>query len=193
MRATLTPPIRVAADSTVVALVRREGLAEFELNWPTWNFGGAAPVLVACEDFAPTDIAWLFAPPQQVVQLGDSENADPRRLLGALLDHVATPRVILLPERARAEPGAELFAAKSWGMAPAVFHSTVEVRRINGSIPRPWRTEPFLLSIATDHARRLLSPEPAADIGLRGWLREAVALAGGWSICNVESWGWRLR
>jgi hypothetical protein len=192
MRATLTPPIRVAADSTIVALVRRERLAQFRLNWPTWNFGGA-PVLVACEDFAPADIAWLSAPPQRVVPLAQSEIADPRRLLGALLDRVATPRVILLPESARAEPGAELFAARSWGLEPAALHSTVEVRRVNGTGPGPRHTEPLVLSIAADHARRLSSPAPAAGAGFDGWLMQAVTLAGGWSICNVESWGWRLR
>ena len=191
MRATLTPPIRVAADSTIIALVQRERLPEFQRNWPTWNFG-AAPVLVACEDFAPAEIAWLPSP-QRIVQLAHAENADPGQMLAALLERVATGRIIVLPESARAAPGADLFAAAAWAAEPAVLHSTAEVGRVNGTVPKPWRTEPLVLSIATDHARRLPSPEPAAAIGFRGWLIEAVTRAGGWSTCNVEAWGWRLR
>jgi hypothetical protein len=193
MRAKLTPPIPVAADSTIVVVLDRASALQFERNRRSWNFAGNIAVVVAgagaavgglCSAQSSDDIVAL---PQEIA-------SDPRRLMRTLLDRVRTDRVILLPGSARPLPGASLFTAPAWSAAPIALHSTIEVKRANSAVPLPWRSEPLLFSAATDYLDRLCGTELALlpNEDLRSWMRKAVVTrCEGWEICNVESWGWR--
>jgi hypothetical protein len=195
LRAKLTPSIPVAPDSTIVVIVGHGSSQDFQDHRGCWNFAADVPVLTVCAGAVP-DEPRLRQGSTDVLALTGEAAADPRQLMRALLGRVRTGRIILLPPSARPLPGATLFTAPAWSALPIAFHSTAEVRRTNGAVPLPWKTEPLLLSAAVDHLDRLceidLQLEPNDDV--RSWVRKAVALhGGGWEICNVESWGWRVQ
>jgi hypothetical protein len=193
MRARLMTPISVAPDSTIVVILDQASTEHFEHNRRVWKFAGAVPVVVAG---AGTAMDRLRSPPgsHDAVALSPDAAADPRRLMREVLGRVRTARIILLPAGARPMPGASLFTAPAWNAMPIVLHSSAEVKRANGAVPLPWKTEALLLSAATDYLDRLCGiDEPSPENDLGSWVREAlVRQGGGWEICNVENWGWHL-
>jgi hypothetical protein len=186
-------PISVAPDSTIVVILDQASAEHFEHNRRGWKFAGAVPLVVAGAGAA---MDRLRSPQgsHDAVALSPAAAADPRRLMREVLGRVRTARIILLPAGARPMPGASLFTAPAWNAMPIVLHSSAEVKRANGAVPLPWKTEALLLSAATDYLDRLCGidgPSPENDLG--SWLREALVRQGnGWEICNVESWGWHL-
>ena len=187
-------PIPVAADSTILVVIDAESSMEFACNWPSWTFGDGVPVVAGCVGVSRETLDWSGRPPEDIVEL--TSMAGPRAVLGALLQRVRTRRVILLPAGARGLPGATLFTASEWSLAPIVFHSTAEVLRVNGALPMPWRDEPLLVSAATDLMHRFCADTAGdrPDGNFKPWLQEAARRHGGtWEMCNVERWGWRVR
>jgi hypothetical protein len=194
MRARLMSPVPVARDSTVVMILDQASTQEFKRSHQDWTFAGDVPVVIARAGTAMNGPRVLPGG-YDLVALDQETVADPRRLMRDLLGYVRTGRVILLPAGARPLPGASLFTAPAWSAMPIVLHSTAEVKRANGAVPLPWKTEPLLLSAAKDYLDRLCRIDepllPADD--LKSWICRLVVCQGGsWEICNVENWGWQM-
>ena len=113
--------VRLAVDTTVVAVVTAEDAGEFQRNWLTWNFSAEMPVIVLLEGMSAEEL-WLPGAEGrvQVIALSDKQAGDLAWLLGALANTVKTRLVAFLAGTAAALPGAEL-----WGDgAASVLHAT---------------------------------------------------------------------
>ncbi len=192
----LATRIRVNENSSVAVFVDADGLPEFERNWLTWNFDENLPVIVVCVGIKSNEIWWANRrPPAHLLELTLPQSYVGGVVLDAVLAHVRTERVILLPQRAKPLPGAELFVSKEWAAYAAVFHSSLERAPFDGALPRPATSDALLLSMNADFARRVAGAaiEGGETGDLETLLNAAlIGASGSWTTFDVARWGWRL-
>lgn len=102
--------IRMAREGTVVTIVSEGELGDFERARLTWKFPPGTPVrifLIGADVIEP----WLpgMTPETTVTRLSMEEAHDLPAVLTRIAKECSTPRLLLLPPEAKAEPGAELW------------------------------------------------------------------------------------
>lgn len=119
----------MASNATIVAIVNKDTVGDFQRNWLSWRFPPGTPILLVFVGVSRNRL-WLAGAKNVVesVKLPYERLDNLPSLLRTFAESSRTNRVILLPAPAAALPGAHLWAAPEWAKTDFVVHTTEAAR-----------------------------------------------------------------